>query len=236
MKPDCRNIERLLYLYREGELSAGDRAAVADHTRTCARCRAILEHLVSIDDTLRAGREEVPVLQGGNALVEKAMARISGLEVSAAQEARGRPLEMFILRRLRPALASAVIVGALLFAFEQSRDVIRIDELEARLQNAGSGARPFAGLPSQIDPSAALPMLKRAGVMADPAELLRSGLFDFLRRKEGLFDELARKYPGLSTVVLEDGIDERERKILETEGRAFLKEFDTLLHEGGQKP
>jgi hypothetical protein len=47
-----------------------------------------------------------------------------------------------------------------------------------------------------------------------------------------VFDEFARRYPGLATVTLDDGIDEREQKILDTEGKAFIQDFEKLLREG----
>ena len=47
-----------------------------------------------------------------------------------------------------------------------------------------------------------------------------------------LMDRLKKKYPALFTVTLDDGLDERERAILATEGRAFLNEMELLVSLG----
>ncbi len=75
-----------------------------------------------------------------------------------------------------------------------------------------------------------------AASAGNTVQLLGRGVMKLLGRNEGLLEELSRRYPGLSTVTLDDGIDERERKILDTEGKAFLKEFEQLISQGAKQP
>ncbi len=232
MKRECRKIERFLYLYREGELSDEERALVEGHIKTCARCRAIEEHLVSMERALAPARQSRPALEGGTELVDETTSRIARPGRRADLMPEGWTIADLLLRWARPALGFALLVAAALFAVQQSRDAMKIDRLEAHLRVSGSEAASA----EQPDLSAAVPALKQAGIAGDPLELLRLGLPGIFSKRSGLFEELAARYPELSRVRLEDGIDERERKILETEGRAFLKDFESLLHEGVTRP
>jgi hypothetical protein len=44
-------------------------------------------------------------------------------------------------------------------------------------------------------------------------------------------DFLLRKYPGLASVTLQDGLDDRERAVLADEGERFLKDLEKLIRK-----
>jgi anti-sigma factor RsiW len=60
MTRDCRNTERLLYLFRMGELTPDDRALLERHLTSCPECRAIRDELRANDTVLSPGRESLP--------------------------------------------------------------------------------------------------------------------------------------------------------------------------------
>jgi hypothetical protein len=45
-----------------------------------------------------------------------------------------------------------------------------------------------------------------------------------------MMERLRERYGALFAVTAEDGLDERERRILATEGRAFLEELEQLVN------
>jgi hypothetical protein len=62
-------------------------------------------------------------------------------------------------------------------------------------------------------------------------------IFNMLRgsqspRKIPFVEYFAKKYPGLASITVENGIDDSERRILSTEGAAFMKELEQLIQSG----
>jgi hypothetical protein len=245
---DCKNIESLIYLYRDGELSSEEKSMALEHARTCTSCSDILKQLHSIDAALEPLREEVPVLSEDAALVNDTIDRIAGK--SSAEHSRGRrtsPIDE-VLRWLQPALGFAVAAAIVLFVIQQSRDAIKIADLENSLRANGTTAmtgKSFANSITQrlLELAAAeqkrggafSPPVQSASAFSDPAKLISSGVLSLLRHDSGVFDEFSRRYPDLASVTLDDGINEHEQKILETEGRAFLQDFEKLLREGKKR-
>jgi hypothetical protein len=245
---DCKNIEFLIYLYRDGELSSEEQSMVVEHTKTCQSCSEILKQLQSIDAALTPLRKEVPVLSEDTALVNDTINRIAGTR--NAEHSRSRKTSPIdgILRWLQPALGFALAASIILFVIQQSRDAIQIADLENSLHANGNTAMAGESLTNSIAQrllDLAVAQQKRgnafsspvqgASAFSDPAKLISSGVLSLLRNNNGVFDEFARRYPELTTVTLDDGIDEREQKILDTEGRAFIKDFEKLLREGKQR-
>ena len=240
----CQHIEPLLHLYREGELSDAERNEVLEHTKSCPACRGILGQLQSMDAAIAPLRDELPVLSDEAALVNETLDRIAGRRKNeSAQWKRPSPLDE-ILRWLQPAFGLAFVAAIALFVIQQSRDAIKIAELENRLLIDGNHAMMGESLTNDIarkilELSAAgrggggslKPSLNGTSILTDPARLL--GL---LQKNSGLFDELSHKYPELASVKVDNGINEHDRKVLDTEGRAFLKDFERLLKEGKKQP
>lgn len=242
---ECQKIESLLYLYRDGELSAGERSIVLEHIRTCSRCHEILQQLLSMDAALAPLRESVPEFSEDAALVDETMDLIASTSVKAVKREQPVSLTDEVLRWLRPGLSFAVLAAVSLLVTQQSRDAAKLADLEYRLQTHGDAAvsaelftnsearRLFEmALREQKKETSPISPMKSATVAGDPMNLIASGILGIFQHDRGLFEEFARRYPDLSKITLENGINENEKKILATEGKAFVKEFEQLLREG----
>jgi putative zinc finger protein len=234
----CQRIESLLYLYRDGELSVDEKSKVDEHVKTCARCRENLQQLLSMDNMLVPLRENTPELTGEAEIVNETMLRISRKTARKSAGGNAAALYDLLLGRLRPAMGFTLAAAALLFVVQQSRDTMKVVELEARLRAHGavvvSESVGFDDIAS-LERSARTMMPSKpaaASVVADPTALFGSALAGLFQHHPGLIEQLSKRYPDLASVKLDDGIDEHERKILATEGRAFLKDFEQLLNEG----
>jgi hypothetical protein len=216
----CHKIESLLYLYRDGELSAKEQQMVREHTQSCSRCNTILRQLHSIDDGILQLRNDVPVLPDNSPIVNDTIRWISKSSRKTTGKMNGWFVD-FIFGWIRPALSFAVLAATVLLIVQQALDSNKINTLEQRLQTRGQQIVPNDALRLlHLDPSA----LKDASA--------GSALADLFKQNTGLFEYLAHRYPNLSGITPENGIDEQERRILMTEGKIFLKEFQQLLHEG----
>ena len=235
---DCRKIKPLLHLYREGELSEDEKTRVVEHIKTCSRCRVIHDQLLSIDAALKGLRAQVPEAVSDPGLVGETIDLISKKkDVGGSGEYLDDLLDL-IFSWLRPALSLTLIAAAILFVTQQARDSIKVAELENRLSVRGNVVAAEA---SSKDNLASLQQRAKklmsskpsmAAIVSDPSGLLGSGLMELFRHNPGLFEVLSRRYPNLSSITLDDGLDDRERKILATEGKALIKEFEQLVHEG----
>ncbi len=242
---ECRKIESLIYLYRNGELSADESKKVLEHTKSCTYCQEIIQQLLSIDAALLPLRESVPDLSEDVSLVNETIDRIVKINISNRTSEK-RPLNLdVIFGWLRPALSFIVLAATVLFVTQQSRDAQKISNLEIHLQtmerNAGvdvsytnSDARRLIGIASLEEKKgfASPSSFNNAAIGLDPMRMIGSELLELFKKKNGLFDYLSSRYPNLSKVTLEDGINDRERKILATEGKALIKDLEQLTQEG----
>ncbi len=219
----CREIKPLLYLHRDGELSAVDAQRVAEHVTSCAACRAILEDLRAMDASMAPFRVEESAEAPP---VGEVMHRV--LAVRAVEHPQAaHPVMRFFLLGLRAAAAVLIV----LFTVQQMRDMGKVAALETRLAMEGMKA-PAAGarvIAAGREEELALRQVSRA---SDPTSFIGSGLASMFRQNEGMFEELAHRYPELATISLRDGLDNRERAILATEGKALRKDIDELLKKG----
>jgi hypothetical protein len=240
---ECRKIESLIYLYRKGELSADESKKVLEHTKSCSQCREIIQQLLTIDTTLLPLREKVPDLNENESLVNETINRIAKINVSTgAGEKKSLNLDV-VFGWLRPALSFIVLAVTLLFVTQQSRDARKISDLEIHMQAlkgnvrsdvsyTNSDARRFIDRVTLEDKKGFSSSINTAGIGLDPMRMIGSELLELFKNKNGLFDFLSSRYPNLSKVNIEDGINDTERKILATEGKALMKEFEQLLQEG----
>ncbi len=219
----CREIETLLYLYREGELSAGDAQRVSAHVASCPSCRAILEDLHSMEASMAPLRSEAPVeVPSVGDVVHRVLAMRSAERPRPMQ-----PVLRFFLLGVRAAAALLII----LFIVQQVRDMGKVDALETRLALEGMNA-PAAGNQVMVAGREGERALRQLARASDPTSFVRSGLESVFHRNEGLFDELARRYPDLANISLADGLDDRERALLATRGKELRRDIDELLKKG----
>ncbi len=241
---DCRSIEPLLYLCREGELSDDDQTKVFEHTQHCSVCRDILQQLLSMDNVLAEVR--VSIAEPVDAmLVNEVIDLLS--KRHPTKMVRDRILSALddILDWLHPAVSVTLFLSAVLFVVQISRDAVKVADMERSLQAHGRNATSMLSF-IDADRSRLLALasseegkrspfssgVRDAAMISDPTDLIGSGLRNLFANHTGLFEDLARKYPDLSAITLQDGLDERERKILATEGKSFLREFEQLVGEG----
>jgi hypothetical protein len=240
---ECKKIESLIYLYRKSELSADESNMVVEHTKSCNHCPGILQQLHMIESALSPLREEVPAMSGDVSLVNETINRIAKTNVNTvASKKKSLNLEV-IFGWLKPALSFIVLAATVLFVTQQSRDARKISELEIHLRttkgNIGSDifytnsdARNILGIVTPKVKEGFSSSLNNAGIGLDPMRMIGSELLELFKKQNGLFDYLSSRYPNLSDVNIEDGINDRERKILATEGKALMKDLEQLTQEG----
>ena len=236
---DCRTIERLLYLWREGELTESEKAHVREHAAHCPACTAVLAGLQRIDHSLAPERASAPVLSRPDALVASTLREIDRRANGAAAVRGGIP--DILLAWLKPSLGFALLAAVAVLVLQTSRDAVKISALENRLnvmggQAAGLRADENTGLLEDVVKSNLPVGAVNAGILPDPAELVRNGFTGLFGGNKTFADELRRKYPHLASMSIGDTLDERGREVLATEGRAFLKEFEQILREGVKRP
>ena len=240
---ECRKIESLIYLFRKSELSADESKRVIEHTKSCARCREILQQLHSIGAALLPVREKTPDLSGDVSLVNETINRIVKTNAGTVVNKKIFLNLDIIFGWMRPALSFIILAATVLFVTQQSRDARKISDLEIHLRttkgNGGSDifytnsdARNILGIVTPKVKEDFSSSLNNAGIGLDPMRMIGSELLELFKKKNGLFDYLSYRYPNLSEVNIEDGINDRERKILATEGKALMKDLEQLTQEG----
>lgn len=237
----CERIEPLLYLFRTGELASDEAARVRSHLESCSRCAAIVRDLGEMDATLADYRARLPEMPAAGEWTDATVRRAT----TAGRPARPRRSSGLLIDRiagvLRPVLGLSLTAACVLFIVEQVRDAAAVAALERRMQARGesamfsrSAAERDAGALVRSAPEAARTILAASPI--DPRALFRRELWPFHGPDRTIAEELARRYPRLADVTPGDGIDERERRILATEGAAFARELETLISKGERTP
>ena len=222
----CARARRLLHLNREGELRESLRDAVLRHADRCPGCaseRARINATQKVFDSLRNAE---PVLGNSRELTTEIMDRVLSRRERARWPVVSLPVLMSV--RLERAVQFACILLVTAFFIQSILDARRMAALDERL--------------AQVRPPAARRDVLSPQSLAEAKEMfhaLSAGIGPFsgnLRigqlEQATLMDRLKKKYPALFTVMVDDGLDERERAILATEGRAFLNEMELLVSLG----
>ncbi len=202
-----------------------------------------------MDAALTQARQVLPELPADSPMVDRVMARITPQGAKWSAGGWRIPSIDDVLAWLRPALSVAILAAVLTLVTQQTRDAIMITKLENRLKAYGNAVAEEHILLNQLaslfpeslsiqeeQEGTFFSPVPNAAITADPAQLIARGLKNLFPRDRGLLEELSRRYPGLAAVTLGDRVDARGKKILETEGRAFLKDFEQLIREGVQRP
>ncbi len=244
---DCKKIEPLLYLHRDGELTPGEESLVREHLDGCPRCAGVLRALRSLDDALSVVRAAPDAARQDRSVVDRTMEAMRGASLTGGRPAMRPSFSGPAFGVIRPAFGFLLLSATLLLSYQQGRDTYRVMMMEERLAartSADSQERiSMAGRVSLLI-EAFTPAPGRSSVGApSAASVLPGSLIPRIGREfeaaggEGseLFRIFAEKYPALSKVNPYDGIDEAEREILTTEGKDFLTEFRQLTLEGDTK-
>ena len=160
---NCAEIEPLLYLYREGELSPEDQARVDAHIQTCISCAAIHTDLKVSDDAMRLFRVRSVETLVPSSAVDAVLTRISAhsptprqargdsvtrtsLDPAQITGPKGRRLGVTVSpahtltvflqaldRFLRPALEAGLVAALLLLCVQGVRDARLMTQFEERV-------------------------------------------------------------------------------------------------------
>lgn len=240
---ECREIEPLLYLMREGELEQEQATRVGRHVAGCSTCSALLRELRSMESALERSRAALPKHPHAAAGVAAVMHATGGGEAGSRRRA-WREESFGLFGWARTVFGTVVAVATLLLALQSVRDMVRLSTLETRLAavDAGRGAAPRDQLAiarsalQQAPPPGVLDAPSAAGLAPDLRRLVASISAIGGGRTEKWMSTMADRYPGLATVDPGDGLDSRERAILQTEGKALLEELEQLVNNGEEKP
>lgn len=228
---DCSEIERLIHLHREGERTPVEERRVLDHVARCPACAEILRSVERAGGEIAAARGAGRDVSAGAWIVDRTVDEIrrTGRGPSVFPTAgRGGP---------GPAIAFALLCIVVLMA-QVGRDAWESVSMERRLAGqAESGRSEPSTVPGGFTELASLLMPRAKGVRAE-AISRASAVPRFLTPGFGgddLFRAYADRYPALAAVDPYDGIDERERAVLATDGQAFLEEFRMMVKTGERR-
>jgi hypothetical protein len=227
----CRSAERLLYLYREGELTPRQRTRLDRHLASCPACAetagAIERSLVKVSE-IRSARIPIPEPE---ALTDRVMAQVAGTaQLGRAQ--RGRSFEPvwtgFASQWLRPAMAAAAVLLVALLLAQELTALQRISRLERRIANLPVAVEVRTSLDTPAGVLRALDRLEAISVPMRTTMSDRSGDSDWivLRRselqsllgsagvsaadQEEVIRSLRQRFPDLRAISLEDGLSGAE--------------------------
>lgn len=238
----CRTAKTMIHLYRPDELTEVQRRKVERHLARCGRCATEARNARRTEDVVAGLRGRTPAMDDVHSFT---LAVMRGVESGdhTQRSARKVPVRWSVsLQSVRPALGVAVVVLFIAFFTPLYLDAQKIAALEQRLAaNAGPSANQGNLTPAEL---LSRGMLGGQGkILSQRAELfslstllgLAEG-FGFPDRpgRQTLLDHISVKYPRLASVNLEDGVDERERAILSTEGPELLRELRSIIDSEGK--
>ena len=227
----CQPAERLLYLYREGELTPCQRSRLDRHLARCPACAeaagAIERSMVKVSELRSAG---IP-LPEPEALTDLVMTQVSRM----AQSDRARHSRSyqpawggFASQWLRPALAAAAVLLVALLLSQELTALRRISSLERRIADLPEVVEQRVSLETTADVLRVLERLETISVpmwttMSDRGGdsgwivIRRSELQSLLGSagvsaavQEGVIRSLRQQFPDLRAISLEDGLSGAE--------------------------
>jgi hypothetical protein len=231
----CARARRAMHLNRESELPERLRTRILEHAERCAGCAAELDLIRRTEKAYASLRRSDPVLRDPAALTLEVMRRAEAGVFAPKGRWFDRILAEWIPLDVRSGLRLAATLLVFVFFTQSTLDGDRMARLDERLAQVPAGR---AGQLPSLSMIAGSSSLASALAGADPDEIGLTGLLRFIGSgpagTSSLMDRLRTKYRGLFSVSAEDGLDERERAILATEGRAFLKELEqyVMIAEG----
>ena len=159
----CEEYASLISDFLDGELSAEDRAEVAEHVASCPACQQYFDDLVAMHDAFDQ-IEEVPVPDG---FTERVMARVR--ETPQTEEKKIIPFPHW--RRWAALAACCAIVALGLWSAQRTAMPQKISRQTALAESASSMARDAAieAMMSADDASVALMMDEDGGVFPKDA-------------------------------------------------------------------
>jgi hypothetical protein len=244
----CHQAQDLMYLYRPGEMTVERRRELEKHLASCPVCSAESKAALQTEKNVSEARNIEPRLEGA--------ARLTRVIMKAAAESRRQPVDILGAlsdRTASPAFRLAACVALFVisgtFFVQTAVDARKVATLEEQLrshstppviiglqdfQRAGvflPGTETIAALPESSGTSGSNNTRHRRG---PGMSAILQALWGGRGPNETYFtDYMAKKYPRLASIRIDDGLDGGEREILASDGEAFIKDMETLIQKGG---
>jgi hypothetical protein len=231
----CARARRMLYLFRDGELSEHEKKILANHLERCAACASEARRIPELNGLLSSLRSVQPDVEYPEGLT---------LSILRSVDEVSRPTAVpkdawVVIRRLRPLLAGSTILLVGAFFLQTYSDAKRISELEGRLgqQDKLYAAQERGLMQSVVDLALSLSGGERR-ISRFEASTIMSAMLPALTSEGGtargtIVEILKRKYPHLASLSPGTELTPREREVVVEETREFLKEVDHLIEQGG---
>ena len=231
----CARSRRMLYLYREGELSEHERRILANHLDRCAACAAETGRMRGLDGLLSSLRLLRPEIEHPEGLTLSIMRAVDDVSRSTAVPKDARA----VIRRLRPLLSGVALVLFGAFFMQTYSDAKRISELEGRLtQQDRLYAAQERGLMHTVEDLASALGGDERKISRSEASMMMNALFPAIASERGseqgtIVETLKRKYPHLASLSPGRELTPSEREVVLQETKEFLREIDHLIEQGG---
>jgi hypothetical protein len=244
----CRNVGRLLYLYRDGELSQEEKSLIDDHARICSECASLLKKLHAYDNYLEPYRSAQVSFVDKEAVINATVRQSTKYKVQITFTDKFHFPDRFTAW-LRPALIGCIALILCFLCFQQLRDALRSSALEHRLREQTASytvkkitdeketdllLRRWRG-ESVTNRLISIPQ-SRAETGKDLYDKVSSLWRQLFGKKNGFIDHLREHYPGMASITVDDGLSKQERIILSTEGKSLIKELEQLTKDGEKQP
>jgi hypothetical protein len=222
----CRTARRMIFLYKSGELSQAETSRLEKHLGGCSACAAEVMAARRTGRMVVALREREPILHNPEGLTAGIMRDVELARTHAWSDQRLHMPSAGIWR-LQLACSAALLFIVVALVAQTYSDARKVYALEQRLCGEGKVQAASAALvPGQL--LAELPNVPNLlGLIQQFGQSNSSS-------RTTLLDHIAENYPGLASINLDDGIDERERAILATEGETLLRELESIVRTGGK--
>jgi hypothetical protein len=223
---NCEQVRLLLYLDRKGERSLAEDAIVAEHLSACPACAAEAARITEISGQMREIVQKDPLPRPRMTLVENVMARVAMRPKAVNPGFRWIESHALVIQY---ALGGALAAICILFNAQTLHDAKRLELLEERTGQIRPGLREtealsagmygFSGRTEEHTLQIVISLFSRAGD----------------ERPQPLIDYWKKKYPGLASLRVTGQPTEEERRILETEGAAMVRELTKWINNGGRQ-
>ncbi|HPG40087.1 MAG TPA: zf-HC2 domain-containing protein [bacterium] len=148
-KTSCKTIQALLYLHRPGELAEREQIKLQQHLTECPECAAIAAQLGILQNHIADLAAPEITLTEPAALTANIMNSVSLMKRMTNYRTEGvltRVLQVLFNPRFRLSLASALVLVAGLFIFQESVFMIRISALEKKMQYSANAMTSTASV------------------------------------------------------------------------------------------
>ena len=242
----CREVRRLVYLFRENEIPEESRRQLLQHAGSCKRCARELQAAEGARLFLSDCQAMEPDLNARGDMTDQIMR-----SVELARNINARPGALWAspsFRRVQFGCALAAAAIAIVFFVQNISDFSRIAELESRLNRSPELIQVTPEKPHLA--AVSLSTIAELGrFLTQPPSTTTLGFKGRLRLREnvrsffemveqgppgfvGEVQRLRMKYPELWVVSPLNGLTVNDRFVLSRQGKSLIKDLRQLLQPG----